>query len=124
MVVSAQQRRLIAATAELGQCPLHTAVQLRQVYGKLAELSNPVDPDGGQEQDEVEEESDMEASDAEDDDDDLEEDPVSDGMPLGTTFRNVQTQQQQNGVGAGSLLCFFTPSSMQRQCTQNMWAKI
>ena len=37
---SAQQRRLIAATTELGQCPLHTAVQLRQVYGKLAELSN------------------------------------------------------------------------------------
>ena len=84
---SAQQRRLIAATAELGQCPLHTAVQLRQVYGKLAELSNAAANRGaGDEDDEVvEEESDMEASDA--DDDEEEEDPVSDGMPLGTTFR-------------------------------------
>jgi len=95
---SAQQRRLIAATTELGQCPLHTAVQLRQVYGKLAELSNEAAAAGGgvhsvgkgvpEEDEEVEEESDM--SDSEADDEPVAEDPASDGMPLGTTFRNLQ----------------------------------
>ena len=102
---SAQQRRLIAATAELGQCPLHTAVQLRQVYGKLAELSNAAANRGaGDEDDEVvEEESDMEASDA--DDDEEEEDPVSDGMPLGTTFR--YKCKTCNCFGIGFSACCF-----------------
>ena len=74
-------RRFVAATAELGQCPLHSRSNNAQpfrntnIYGKLAELS--------QEEEEVEEESDMEASDAEDDE------PVSEGLPMGATFRTT-----------------------------------
>jgi len=87
---SINARGFIAAAAELGQCPLHShhlnpqQLQLRaNVYGKLAELSQEAAA-----AEEVEEESDMEASDA-DDDDEEEEDPVSDGLPLGTSFRSM-----------------------------------
>lgn len=82
-------RRFVAATTELGQCPLHakslsTAPRGQRIYDQLVE-HNRCD-----EEQEVEEESDMEASDAEyNDGDGIEDDGESDGIPLGTTFRTV-----------------------------------
>ena len=48
-----------------------------------------------EEDEEVEEESDMSDSEA-DDEPVVAEDPASDGMPLGTTFRNLQPQPHRN----------------------------
>ena len=48
-----------------------------------------------EEDEEVEEESDMSDSEA-DDEPVVAEDPASDGMPLGTTFRNLQPQPPRN----------------------------
>jgi len=83
-------RRFVAATTELGQCPLHAkahgaAPKGQRIYNRLV-VNN-----GDDEDEDVEEESDMEASDAEyNDGDGIEDDGESDGIPLGTTFRTVE----------------------------------
>ena len=62
------------------------------MYNQLVESNQEEE-----EEEEVEEESDMEASDAEyNDGDGIEGDMESDGIPLGTTFRNVEQLRDKN----------------------------
>merc|ERR1739838_937446 len=80
-------RRFVAATADLGACPLHSHERYKLLYDKLVETAKAqaavVTP---------EEESDMEASDVEDDVPNVN----SDSMPMGATFRTILVSQNQN----------------------------
>ena len=67
-----------------------------------------------EEEEEVEEESDMEASDAEyNDGDGIEDDGESDGIPLGTTFRNVGQCRDKSNFVSGSIKA---PAKPQKKC--------
>merc|ERR1712062_892511 len=80
-------RRFVAASAEVGTCPLHSHERYKALYDKLVETAKAqaavVTP---------EEESDMEASDVEDDVPNVN----SDSMPMGATFRTILVSQNQN----------------------------
>merc|ERR1712062_604996 len=80
-------RRFVAASAEVGTCPLHSHERYKALYDKLVETARAqavvVTP---------EEESDMEASDVEDEVPNVN----SDSLPLGTTFRTIHIIQPPN----------------------------
>ena len=75
-------RRFIAATAEVGSCPLHSHERYKALYDKLVETAKAQAAA-------AEEESDMEASDVEDEVPNVN----SDSLPLGTTFRTIHIVQ-------------------------------
>merc|ERR1719245_4221 len=75
-------RRFVAASAEVGTCPLHSHDRYKALYEKLVETAKAQAAA-------AEEESDMEASDVEDEVPNVN----SDSLPLGTTFRTIHIVQ-------------------------------